>query len=297
MLTRFVRFIVPTIDIHPAACCQAGISKNVLFFEITGYDTCMNDFNRLFLERKSIRAYEDRTIPESIKHSVREAIRRAPTAGNLMLYSIIEADSPEIKERLSVTCDNQPFIKQAPWVLVFLADYGRMMEYYHAHEVPAWCSETGRPLVKPRESDLLLACCDALIAAQTAAAACEYFGLGTCYIGDIMENWEIHKDLFHLPRYVFPITMLCIGYPTQQQRERPQPGRLSESIVFMRDRYRIPEKAELLNMYTGSGYGAFSQAGDVKNPGQALYDRKFSASYSEEMRRSVRAMLREWQEE
>lgn len=297
MLTRFVRFIVSMIDIHSAFSCQAGITKFVPFFEMLGYSILMNDFNGLFLERKSVRAYEDRAIPESIKTSVRKAITRAPTAGNLMLYSIIEVESQEIKERLSVTCDNQPFIRKAPWVLVFCADYGRIMEYYHAHDIPGWCAATGRPLVKPRESDLLLACCDALIAAQTAVIACEYLDLGTCYIGDIMENWEIHKELLQLPRYVFPITMLCVGYPTQQQRDRPKPERLPESIIFMRDHYRIPEKAELLNMYTGLGYGAFLQEGDVKNPGQALYDRKFSASYSGEMRRSVKAMLAEWQQD
>ena len=194
MLTRFVCFIVPTIDIHLPDSCQARTTKNVPFFEMVGYDTWMNDYNRLFLERKSVRAYEDRAIPESIKSNVRDAIRRAPTAGNLMLYSIIEVESLEIKERLSVTCDNQPFIRKTPWVLVFFADFGRMMEYYHAHEVPTWCVETGRLLVKPGESDLLLAGCDALIAAQTAVTACEYLGLGTCYIGDIMENWEIHAD-------------------------------------------------------------------------------------------------------
>lgn len=257
----------------------------------------MNEFERVFLERKSVRAFEDRAIPDSLKSSIRDAVRRAPTAGNLMLYSVIEVESPELKEQLSITCDNQPFIKKAPWVLVFLADYHRMMEYYAVQNVPAWCLETGRPHIKPQESDLLLACCDALVAAQTAALACEYLGLGTCYIGDIMENWETHKELLHLPRYVFPITMLCIGYPTRQQQERPKPGRLSEYIIFMKDQYQLSEKEELLLLYTGTGYGSFSQAEDVKNPGQALYDRKFSAAYAEEMRRSVRAMLAEWKNE
>ena len=61
---------------------------------------------------------------------------------------------------------------------------------------------------------LFLACCDALIAAQTAVIAAESLGIGTCYIGDIMENYEEHEELFGLPKYVFPIRLICFGYPT-----------------------------------------------------------------------------------
>ena len=60
---------------------------------------------------------------------------------------------------------------------------------------------------------LFLACCDALIAAQTAVIAAESLGIGTCYIGDIMENYEEHEELFGLPKYVFPIRLICFGYP------------------------------------------------------------------------------------
>ncbi len=42
-----------------------------------------------------------------------------------------------------------------------------------------------------------------MVAAQTAVTAAESLGLGSCYIGDIMENYEEHKRLFDLPDYVF----------------------------------------------------------------------------------------------
>ena len=79
---------------------------------------------------------------------------------------------------------------------------------------------------KPQEGDLFLACNDALIAAQTAVVAAESLGIGSCYIGDIMENYEAHRDLFGLPQYVFPICLLCFGYPTQGQMQRPMTPRL-----------------------------------------------------------------------
>lgn len=61
--------------------------------------------------------------------------------------------------------------------------------------------------------NLMLASCDAFIAAQNSVIAAESLGLGSCYIGDIMENYEIHQEMFNLPEYTFPITMLCFGYP------------------------------------------------------------------------------------
>ena len=58
-------------------------------------------------------------------------------------------------------------------------------------------------------------------------------GLGSCYIGDILERYETHRALFALPPYAVPAAMLCIGYPTVQQRARQKPPRFAmEDIVF-----------------------------------------------------------------
>lgn len=253
------------------------------------------DFETLFLKRKSVRAYEERPVEEKLKQRVREAMLRAPTAGAMMLYSVLEIEDETLKDRLAETCDHQPFIAKAPWVLVFLADYRRIMDYYERGDVWRWCENTGRQKMAPQESDLLLACCDALIAAQTAAIAAEYLGLGSCYIGDIMERWETHRELLGLPRYTFPIAMLCFGYPTEQQRERPLTPRLPEPMVIMKNKYRRLNADELSSMFQGEGYGKFAPKHDEKNVAQAMYDRKFSADFSREMRRSVATMLKDWQ--
>ena len=252
------------------------------------------DFDTLFLKRKSVRAYEHRPIEPEVRRRVLQATLRAPSAGALMLYSVLEIEDQALKDKLAVTCDHQPFIARAPWVLIFLADYRRIMDYFEHFGVEPWVERTGRESSAPRESDLLLAACDALVAAQTAALAAESLGLGSCYIGDIMENWEVHRDLLSLPRYTSPIAMLCLGYPTAQQRARPLTPRLPESMVMMKNGYRRASPAELERMYSGEGYGNFTPAGDIENAAQALYERKFGADFSKEMRRSVSAMLRDW---
>jgi len=259
----------------------------------------MNPTLETLLARKSIRAYEDREIPEEVKNEILRATFRAPTAGNMMLYSIVEVREQGLKDTLSKTCDNQPFIAAAPLVLLFLADYQRWFDYFTLSGVEGLCRARGVPMRKPEEGDLLLACCDALIAAQTSVIAAESLGLGSCYIGDILENYEIHQKLFDLPPYTFPICLVCYGYPTQQQKNRPRTTRFGRQFIHFENRYHRLDAAELRKMFTRleSDFrrGGQKPAG-VENAGQSMYQRKFAADFSVEMTRSVRAILRAWAE-
>ncbi len=185
----------------------------------------MNPVMDVLLSRKSVRAYEDRPIPEEVRAELLHAAMRAPTAGAMMLYSIIDVREQRAKDILARTCDNQPFIATAPLVLLFLADYQRWFDYFLVSGVEEWCERRGEAMRTPEEGDLMLACCDALIAAQSAVIAAESLGLGSCYIGDIMENCEAHRELFDLPAYTFPIALVCFGYPTEQQKRRPLTAR------------------------------------------------------------------------
>jgi nitroreductase len=258
----------------------------------------MTDVLEVLLKRKSVRAYTDQPIPAEVKAQVLQATLRAPTAGNMMLYSIIDVTDQRLKDRLAVTCDDQPFIAKAPMVWLFLADYQRWMDYFLHSGVEAACEERGVPFRKPEEGDLFLACCDALIAAQNAVIAAESLGLGSCYIGDILEQYEAHRELFALPRYAFPICLLCFGYPTQGQIDRPQTSRFDEKYIVFEDRYRSLAGEEFDEMFHQREKIRAKSAGldTPPNVGQASYFRKFSAEYSIEMNRSVRAMLKAWTE-
>ncbi|TFH32280.1 MAG: nitroreductase [Anaerolineales bacterium] len=254
----------------------------------------MNPVLQTIHQRKSIRAYEDRPIPEELRQAILDAAMRAPTAGNMMLYSILEVSDQGAKNKLVETCDNQPFIAEAPLVLIFLADYQRWYDTFMVSGVVSFCEDKGVPMVKPEEGDLFLACCDALIAAQTAVIAAESFGIGSCYIGDILENYEIHKQMFDLPPYAVPIAMLCFGYPTEEQRTREQTSRLPQEFVVHKDRYRRFEAMEFERMFESSRNQAEAASSPRPNIGLQMYKRKFSAAFSAEMRRSVSAMLRSW---
>jgi len=260
----------------------------------------MNTVLDVLLKRKSIRAYEQKEIPAEIKAQILQACLRAPTAGNMMLYSIVDVTEQALKDRLAQTCDNQPFIARAPMVWLFLADYQRWQDYFVACGVEEICERENQAMRKPAEGDLLLACCDALIAAQSAVVAAESLGIGSCYIGDIMEQYETHRELFNLPQYTFPICLICFGYPTEQQLNREQPKRFDEKFIVFENRYQRLETSEFDEMFRQRHEQMFNGRASIEgsiNVGQAMYRRKFSAEFSLEMTRSVRAMLKDWESE
>jgi FMN reductase (NADPH) len=260
----------------------------------------MNPVIETILRRRSIRAYEEKPISADVRADLLRATLRAPTAGNLMLYSIVEVTDQAKKEQLVKSCDNQPFIARAPLVWLFLADYQRWFDYFIASGVQQLCEQQQTHMRKPEQGDLFLACCDALIAAQTAVIAAESLGLGSCYIGDIMENFEIHRELFDLPQYTFPICLLCFGYPTSQQMERQQTRRFEEKFILFENRYRRLGEDDFDAMFRQTQEQAFrgrKQIAGVRNFGQLMYTRKFNADFSKEMSRSVREILKRWNEE
>jgi nitroreductase len=262
----------------------------------TKQERTMNQVMEVLLKRRSIRAYEDREIAPEVRAEILKATLRAPTAGNLMLYSILEITEQSMKDKLAFTCDNQPFIARAPMVWIFLADYQRWYDYFLASGVEEICIRKEIPLQRPEEADLFLACCDALIAAQNAVIAAESFGIGSCYIGDIMEQYESHREMLCLPQYVFPIGMLVFGYPTPQQRERAYTRRFDEKFILFENQYHRLNKEEFDEMFAEQqrNLPAGKSMQGITTVGQATYLRKFSADFSMEMRRSVREILKVW---
>lgn len=252
----------------------------------------MNETLELIHSRHSVRAYADRPIPRDLIDQICECAMRAPTAGNQQLYSILEIQDPVLKEQLSESCDHQPFIAKAPLVLLFAADYQRWFDYFRQSGVEAWCLAQGEKLRYPAEGDLMLACCDTLIAAQTAVIAAEALGIGSCYIGDILEQYEFHRELLNLPQYVLPVTMLCFGYEKEHRYEKRRSPRFPLNVIRHTDRYTRTSAEALHAMFTARTPAHLPDG--TENYGQAFYARKYASDFSLEMTRSVRAMLDAW---
>lgn len=245
--------------------------------------------------RVSLRKYADKPVVERHRELIIEAAMRAPTAGNMMLYSLLVISDPALKQKLSETCDHQPFIAKAPLVIVFLADLQRWFDYYQAQGVGEYCAQRSLEFNGPDEADLFLASCDALISAQNAVIAAEALGIGSCYIGDIMENYETHRSLLNLPPFVFPITMLCFGYYPAAERPKPR-DRFDSQYIVRENTYQRLTLDELEVMFRNRA-AEFNPQNSFKaaNFAQWMYAKKTGAAFSEEMARSVRSALKNWQ--
>lgn len=242
----------------------------------------MNEVMKQLIERKSIRVFDERSISQEDKEQIFKAAAMAPSAGNQQLYTILDITDANLKKQLSETCDHQPFIATAPMVVVLCAD---CQKWYDAFRYAGCEPRT------PGVGDLLLAVSDTNIAAQNMVTAAQSLGIGSCYIGDIMENCELHRELLNLPDYVFPAAMLVFGYPTEQQKERKKPERVAMKHIVHENGYRLMEAEELKEMFepkTGfQSYDAWMQA---------FCQRKFNSDFSREMTRSVKEYLKKFED-
>jgi FMN reductase (NADPH) len=235
--------------------------------------------------RKSVRVYEDRAIPSDLKKEIINAALEAPTAGAMMLYTILDITNQSLKEKLAKTCDNQPFIAKAPLVLIFLADYQRWYD--------AFCRASCKPR-KPAEGDLLLACADAIIAAQNTVVAAEALGIGSCYIGDILENCETVRELLDLPDFAVPVAMVVYGYPVKSQKDRKKPSRFDQEYIVFENQYHHLTPGEQLEMYRRRNEKAGKKEVDIYADIKAFCQRKYMSDFSLEMSRSVREYLKKF---
>lgn len=241
----------------------------------------MNQTLRQLKERKSVRVFTDKPIlPEEVS-AILEAAVNAPTPGNQQLYTIINITDPALKAQLAETCDHQPFIATAPLVLVFCAD---CRKWYNAF------TGYGCEPRKPGVGDLLLAVSDTNIAAQNAVVAAQSLGIGSCYIGDIMENAEQQRKLLSLPRYVFPAAMLVFGYPAAGQLERPKPPRSEMHHIVHENIYRDMDAEELKQMLSVK-----TGAREFEDWIKAFCNRKYNSDFSREMTRSVQLFLSDFE--
>ncbi|HAM30428.1 MAG TPA: nitroreductase [Erysipelotrichaceae bacterium] len=231
----------------------------------------MNKTIQQLYERKSTRAFLKEPIAQKEKEIIFEAAMQAPSAGNMSLYSIVEISDPVLKEKLAILCDDQPFIVQAPLVLVFLADYQKWHTLFASHDLP--CAGFG-------EGDLFLAMADCLIAAQNTVVAAESLGIGSCYIGDIIEHYEEVKELLHLPKYALPAALA-----------RSKPPRFSIQDMVFTNSYPERSDKQIEEMFMRRQDLA---KGELDSYVKRIHSFKYDTDFRQEMNRSVQVMIDSW---
>lgn len=244
--------------------------------------------------RSSTRRFADGVeVTDEQRDAVLRAASRAPTAGAMMMYSIIDIRAQKTLDRLAVLCDDQPMIARAPWALVFVVDYCKWIDLFERVGCfdAAFIERTGIAARRaPGLGEFAIAAQDAVIAAQSAVIAAEAVGLGTCYIGDIVENAEEVRDLLDLPPHTVPLSMLILGEPAKERPATPHPV---ENLV-MPERYRRAD-ASTLDAQVAEMDALFRP--HASGPGEHVFDiytRKHTSDFMAEMGRSMERWLANW---
>jgi len=189
--------------------------------------------------RRTIRQYADREVGEQLLNQLLADAARTQTMGNLQLYSVLVTRSAEMKARLAPAHFNQPMVTTAPVVLTVCADFNRTSQW-------ARCRQA-----EPGYDNLLSflnAATDALLYTQTFCNLAEEAGLGLCFLGTSVYQPQQIIDVLQLPRLVFPVATLTVGWPAE---EPPLTDRLPRESFVHDETYHdyTPEDIDTYYIY------------------------------------------------
>ena len=157
-------------------------------------------------QRRTIRRYQEKDVTPALLNELIEIACRASTVGNMQTYSVVVTRDAAMKEKLSPAHFNQPMVKKAPVVLTFCVDLNRFSK---------WCDQRKAIPGYDNLQWFVTGAVDALLAAQTFCVAAEEKGLGICYLGTTTYNPNQIIDALQLPKLVFPITTITLGWPDE----------------------------------------------------------------------------------
>jgi len=142
--------------------------------------------------RRSIRKFLQKEIPNTILEDLKEALIWAPSAGNLQSRKFYFVFEKKTKEKLAIAALNQNFILKAPLTIVACTDSHIRLHY--------------------RERGVnLFAIQDAAASIMGMMLVAHELGLGSVWIG-AFDEIEVSKIL-NLPGNLRPVAMVPVGFP------------------------------------------------------------------------------------
>jgi len=153
------------------------------------------DVMQAIRERRSVRAYQDKPIPDALLTEILEAARLAPSGSNRQEWRFIAVKDAEQRRKLA-NAAGQPFVGEAPAVIAGVSlNPTRMMSC----QVPNYAV-------------------DVAIAMTSITLAAAARGLGTCWIGAF--NQEEAKKVLHIPPQYKIVELMPVGYPADQPGQK-----------------------------------------------------------------------------
>lgn len=197
------------------------------------------------LNHKSIRKFKNKKLTSDEINLLVDVARHTATSNFRQAYSIISITDQKIKDELAVIA-NQAYIATAPHLFIFVVDQRRNQQIAEAKGAKA--------LVQGEAERFMSGLTDAVIAAQNVVIAAESLGMGTVYLGSILNDIRKIVKLLKLPKYVFPAVGLVVGWKDQEPDLKP---RIPRNIIHMENEYRelenplkeLEEYDKIVNQY------------------------------------------------
>ncbi|MBC8492979.1 MAG: nitroreductase family protein [Chloroflexi bacterium] len=158
-----------------------------------------NPMIETMLNRKSIRQYRDESPSDEVLKSIVRAGQQAPFA--YQLCSLL----------LSRNRERNPF--GAPLLFTICVD---------SHRLELVMARRNWRMVNNDLSLLLFGIQDAALMAENMVIAAESLGLGSCFLGDAPYRADEIIEEYRLPKRVFPLVQLTMGYPAEDPPPRPR---------------------------------------------------------------------------
>ena len=199
-----------------------------------------NEVLETVLRHRSVRGFLPRKLAEGTLELLIAAAQSASTSSNLQFWSVVAVQEPERKSRLAELAGQQQFIRDAPLLLVWLADLSRLDRI---------AAEQGAQIDGTHYlEEFIVGIVDAALAAQSALIAAESLGLGCVYIGAMRNLPEQIASELALPPHCFAVFGMSVGYPDPARPADIKP-RLPQSVVLHREQYSAAPQRDAIDGY------------------------------------------------
>ena len=190
-----------------------------------------------FSQRRSVRKFSEKPVEDAMLKEILEEAMKAPTTGNIQLYSVIITRSEEGRRKLAPLHFSQPAATGAPVILTVCADMDRYTR---------WCELSHTDAGFDNMLSFMSAFADALIYSQQVVTIAENLGLGTCYLGTVTYNAPEIAKLLNLPDLVIPVACIALGWPESEGEETE---RLPLDAIIGEEEYPKFSEEEILDLY------------------------------------------------
>jgi nitroreductase len=199
-----------------------------------------NDVLETIINHRSVRGFLPDALPAGTLELLVAAAQSASTSSNLQLWSVVAIEDPVHKARLATLAGDQQFIRDAPLLLVWLADLARIDAIAAARQ----------QMVEGTQylEEFIVGVVDAALAAQSALIAAESLGLGGVYIGAMRNLPEQVAEALKLPTHTFAVFGMSVGWPDPAKTTDIKP-RLSQRVVLHRETYRAAAALDEVEEY------------------------------------------------